>query len=394
MDLPHLAQWGRIKGIQLLGTGDFTHPRWFYELRRSLRPAAGYGIYEYEGVSFLLTTEVNNIYVKGGQVRKVHNLLFAPSLEVVSRLNDSLSRYGNLEADGRPILNLDCEDLVKLVLDLSAECLIVPAHAWTPHFAVFGANSGFNSLQECFGSQTRYIYAIETGLSSDPPMNWRLSALDRVLLLSNSDAHSLKNLGREANCFDCALDYQTIAEVIKTKDASRFLGTIEFFPEEGKYHYDGHRNCQARIHPREAIAKGNLCPSCHQKVTIGVLHRVEELADRPLGYRPKCAMPFSHMILLEEIIADALGQGRGTVGVQKEYLALTGRLGSELDILLRIPEEELRHQAPGRVVEGILKARLGEVDVLPGYDGLYGEIKLRWGDVVVPQRQAQLDLFA
>ncbi|MBI3291951.1 MAG: DNA helicase UvrD, partial [Elusimicrobia bacterium] len=248
--------------------------------------------------------------------------------------------------------------------------------------------------QECFGSQTRYIYAIETGLSSDPPMNWRLSALDRALLLSNSDAHSLKNLGREANCFDCALDYRTITEVIKTKDASRFLGTIEFFPEEGKYHYDGHRNCQARIHPREAIANHNLCPSCNQKVTIGVLHRVEELADRPLGYRPECAMSFSHMILLEEIIAAALGQGRETVGVQKEYLALTGRLGSELDILLRIPEAELRHQAPGRVVEGILKARLGEVDVLPGYDGLYGEIKLRWGEVVVPQRQAQLDLFA
>jgi len=269
MDLENLDTWAKIKGIKVLGTGDFTHPKWLDEIKEKLSPAER-GFFELRGggghpsgpTKFILTSEISCIYSKGGKVRKVHIIVFAPSIGAVEKINKKLSQIGNLKADGRPILGLDVKDLAKIVLAVSEDCLVVPAHAWTPWFSIFGSKSGFNSLEECFEEYTKYIYAVETGLSSDPAMNWRLSQLDKVTLISNSDAHSLPKIGREANVFDTELSYEGIATALRTKDKSRFLHTIEFFPEEGKYHYDGHRLCNLSLAPLQSKIYINICPKC------------------------------------------------------------------------------------------------------------------------------------
>ena len=375
LDLDLLAQWARWKGIHLLGTGDCTHPLWMQELKQKLRPSEG-GLYEYRGVKFLLTAEVNNLFAVGGRSHRIHNLVFLPTIEAAEGLNKRLGRHGDLSSDGRPMLRLSARDLVRMALDVSPEAFVVPAHAWTPHFSVFGANSGFDTVEECFQDQAKEIFALETGLSSDPAMNWRLSRLDRYTLISNSDSHSANRIGREANVFDCEPSYGEIKRILKTKDTKRFLYTIEFFPEEGKYHLDGHRLCKARLTPEETRQSQNRCPACGRKVTIGVMHRVGDLADRAPGYRPADGIPFKNLVPLDQIIADNRGVGVATKQVEQEYLDLVQRVGTELEILTEFPEEVLRKSLSPRLAEGILRVRAAQVKILPGYDGEYGEVKI------------------
>jgi len=375
LTVQELAKWAKLKGIGVLGTGDFTHPLWLQELEDSLRPAEP-GLFEVDGARFLLTAEVNTLFYKRGRAHNIHHVLFAPSFESVNRINQELARFGSLSLDGRPLLQMEAWRLVEIVLGLEPRSMIVPAHAWTPHFALFGSNSGFDSVEECFEHQTQNIFALETGLSSDPAMNWRLSALDRYALISNSDSHSARRIGREANVFNCALGYDEIVGAIKTKDRTKFLYTVEFFPEEGKYHFDGHRNCNIRWSPSQTKQQGFRCPVCGRRVTVGVMHRVESLADRPAGQQPSHAIPYKNLVPLEEIIADILGVGTGTQTVEREYMNLMTRCGTEFDVLLKVAEDELRKVAPARVAEGIVRVRRGQVQIEPGYDGEYGKVKV------------------
>jgi len=379
MDVEGLERWARKKGITLLGTGDFTHPTYFSILKAKLKPL-GNGLFVLKDrgstTHFMLTAEVSNIYSQGGRVRRIHNILTAPSLEVVEGINNTLRRYGNLSADGRPIFSFSAKELVKMVLDVSTSCMIIPAHAWTPWFSIFGSNAGFDSIEECFGGYSKYIYAIETGLSSDPEMNWRLSGLDKITLVSNSDAHSPSKLGREANVFECEMDYFEITRVIKERDRKRFLYTIEFFPEEGKYHYDGHRGCQVLLSPKETKGVHGQCPICGKGVTIGVMHRVDDLADRPEGFTLVDAIPSRHLVPLEEIIAEALDVGVTTERVRNEYERLVKETGSEFAILLDLPHEDIKRIAHPRVAEGIIRVREGRIHITPGYDGVYGKIRI------------------
>jgi uncharacterized protein (TIGR00375 family) len=379
MEVESLSKWAEIKGITLLGTGDFTHPTYLSELKEKLEPL-GNGLFQLKDkkspVRFILTVELNNIYHQGGRLRKIHNIIFAPSFEVVDKINKKLANLGKLESDGRPVFTFSAKDLARLILGISQECLIIPAHAWTPWFSIFGANSGFDSIEECFGEYSKYIYSIETGLSSDPQMNWRLSKLDKITLISNSDAHSPSKLGREANVFDCELDYKEISEVIKTKDKSRFLYTVEFFPEEGKYHFDGHRNCGILLSPAETKKNKGLCPVCHRKITVGVMHRVEDLADRPDGFVPPDSIPFKNLIPLQEIIGEALDQAPDTKGVQEEYKKMIQNFGNEFKILLDHSIGDLSPKAPAKIVEGIKRIREGKLSIIPGHDGVYGKIKI------------------
>ena len=379
MDLEHLDEWARRKGIAVISTGDFTHPAWFKELQEKLTEAEP-GLYKLNGreskTRFVLTTEISCIYSKANAVRRIHLILFAPSFQAVEKINTQLGWIGNLHADGRPILGIDVKEVLKIALDASPDCMVVPAHAWTPWFSVFGSKSGFNSLEECFDEYTKYIYAVETGLSSDPPMNWRLSKLDTVALISNSDSHSLAKIGREANVFDVEVSYFAIADAIKTKDPTKFLFTVEFFPEEGKYHYDGHRLCGVRMKPQESKLQKNICPKCGRVLTIGVLNRVEELADRPEDFQPMNAIPFRSLIPLEEIIGDALGVGVGAKQVREEYENLVKQFGNEFQILLEASLEDLGAATLPEIAEGIGLVREGKVAIEPGYDGEYGKIKI------------------
>ncbi len=379
MDLENLDKWARIKGIKVLGTGDFSHPEWFKSLKEKLEPAEP-GLLKLKkqdnGTRFLLTNEISCIYSKRGKVRKIHVLIFTPSFETVEKINTQLGWVGNLRSDGRPILGLDAKELAKIVLDSSEDCLVVPAHAWTPWFSIFGSKSGFDSIEECFEEYSRYIYALETGLSSDPLMNWRLSSLDRIALISNSDSHSPRKIGREANVFDTDLNYRSIIGAIKNKNPQEFLYTIEFFPEEGKYHYDGHRLCEISLSPQESKKSGNICPSCGKPLTIGVLNRIEELADRPEGFKPPGAIPFKSLVPLGEIIADALGVLSGAKQVEKEYENLIGKFNNEFNILIDVSRGVLESVTLSEIAEGIIRAREGKVYIKPGYDGVYGKIKI------------------
>lgn len=396
MEVETLARWAKKKGIALLGTGDFTHPTYYAELRTKLVPS-GNGLFQLrkgdEGVRYILTAEVSNIYSQKGKVRRVHNLIFAPSFEVVEKINSKLANLGKLSSDGRPIFGFAAKELVKMILDISEDCLIVPAHAWTPWFSIFGANSGFDSIEECFEEMSPHIRAIETGLSSDPEMNWRLSSLDAITLISNSDAHSPNRLGREANAFDCELDYKEVVETIRRKDRRKFLFTIEFFPEEGKYHYDGHRQCRVIFSPALTKANQCLCPRCKKKLTVGVMHRIEELSDRPEGFIPKDAIPSIHLIPLEEIISEAMGYRVGAKTVGAEYNRLVQRGGSEFHILLDATPDELASFVPPRILEGIIRMRQGKVSIVPGHDGVYGKINLFPDHKETGQPKGQLKLF-
>ncbi len=389
MDVKNLSLWAKLKGVDLLGTGDFTHFLWLEELKRHLKPE-GDGLFSFEGTLFILTTEVSNIFSKGGKVRKIHNVIFAPSFEVAEQINNELGSIGNLNADGRPILGLEASELVKIVMGISRDCFIAPGHIWTPWFSLFGANSGFDRIEDCFEDQTEHIYALETGLSSDPAMNWRWSALDGYTLISNSDAHSPPRIGREANIFSERLNYYQIIDALKKKDREKFLATIEFFPQEGKYHWDGHRNCQVLLSPAQTRENGFKCPRCGRPVTVGVMHRVEKLADREEGFVPANSIPFHHLIPLNEIIAEAMGKGRNSQAVENEYRRVVQRFGGELKVLLDVSSSELRQAAPEKVAEGILRVREGKVDIVPGYDGVYGKIKIFNEEEKEEQRQLSL----
>jgi len=398
MEVDSLAKWAKLKGIGLLGTGDFTHPTYFAELKEKLKPL-GNGLFVPKdggsSANFILTTEICNIYHQKDKLRKIHTMIFAPSFEVVDKINLKLGKFGKLTSDGRPIFTFPGKDLVKMILDISDKCLIVPAHAWTPWFSIFGANSGFDSIQECFGEDSKHIHCIETGLSSDPQMNWRVSKLDKICLISNSDAHSPSKIGREANVFDCNLDYYEIIQAIKSKDKKRFLFTIEFFPEEGKYHFDGHRNCGILFSPKESKEKNNVCPVCHRKLTVGVMHRVEDLCDREEGFVPQNAIPAKHLIPLQEIVAEALGQGTDTKAVENEYQRLVGVFGSEFAILLDISLDDLSKSASPRMVEGIKRTRQGDLTIVPGHDGVFGKISIFGEEKTgqTKQKPDQLQLF-
>ena len=386
-DAPHLDLWAGRKGIGLVGTGDFTHPAWRAELQEMLTPAEE-GFYtlkpQYRLPSdtagaaqpprFVLTGEISSIYKKNGRVRKVHNLILLPSFQAAEELSRRLERVGNIHSDGRPILGLDSRDLLELTLTACPQAIFIPAHIWTPHFSLFGAFSGFQTMEECFEDLTPHIHAVETGLSSDPPMNWQVSALDSYTLVSNSDAHSPQKLGREANLLDCGLSYPALKHAMETGEG--FGGTIEFFPEEGKYHLDGHRNCGVCLTPQEAESLGGLCPVCGKKLTIGVQHRVEELADRPLGQPRPQQKPFESLAPLPEVIAACTGASETSKKTQARYQAMLQQLGSEFYILRQAGFEDIQRVAGPAVAEGIRRLRLGQVERVPGYDGAFGHVVL------------------
>lgn len=390
MNLESLHRWAQLKGVTVVGTGDFTHPQWFGELAEKLDPAEP-GLFslknKYAGdrnavpesctapVRFILSVEISSIYKKNAKTRKVHNLVFFPDLPSAARFNAMLQKVGNIASDGRPILGVDSKDLLKMALDTSPEAYFVPAHIWTPHFSVLGANSGFDSIEECFEELSPYIHCGETGLSSDPPMNWRLSALDNITLISNSDAHSPDRLAREANIFSTDLSYAAITEALNAPESGDFLGTIEFFPEEGKYHLDGHRACSQCLKPDETLACNGRCPTCGRKVTIGVMHRVTQLADRPWGFLPKGKPPFFSLTALCEILSEILGTGPHSKKVQNEYFRLLNLFGNELYILMDCPLNDLKQSGLSLLPVAIESLRKGDVEITPGYDGEYGKIR-------------------
>ncbi|MBU1038858.1 endonuclease Q family protein [Patescibacteria group bacterium] len=392
--------WCRIKGLGLVATGDFTHPKWFSELKEKLEPAEE-GLYKLKSsyqkteplfkekqiqpVRFMVGTELSCIYKHNDKVRRVHHCVFTPSLEIASQISQALVDRGcNIKSDGRPILGLASKELLKIILDIDKRNVLVPAHIWTPWFAVFGSKSGYDSLEECFEELADKIFAVETGLSSDPKMNWRVPKLDKVALISNSDAHSLPNLGREANVFSGnSLSYdniwQAVKEVaVKNKTASLVLEkTIEFFPDEGRYHFDGHKDCQICLSPQETKKQQGLCPKCLRPLTIGVLNRVEELASRPEGYQTNQRLPYISLVELDKLIAEVLGvKGRQSKKVGEIYWPLVSAFGSELAVLLSSSVGDLKKIAGPNLAKGIQNLRQGRVSLSPGYDGEYGQVRV------------------
>ena len=390
MNIDNLSKWAALKGINLLGTGDFTHPDWLRELKGKLEKKE-YGIYAHKDISYMLTCEVSNIYFKTGRVRKIHNIIFAPSFEVTEEINKLLSQYGNLFSDGRAILKLESDKMVKGLNKINKDIFVVPAHVWTPHFSVFGANSGFDSIEDCFGDATDKIYALETGLSSDPQMNWRWSDLDRFSLISNSDAHSPSKIGREANVFKEKFGYKELIEILKTKDKEKFLYTVEFYPQEGKYHWDGHRKCNASLSPKESRNLNYRCPKCGAKVTVGVMQRVEKLSDRDEGFVLENAHSYKSLVPLIEIISSAIKVGTQSQTAQREYNGLINKFGNEFKILLEAPKKDIENECPPRIAHGILNVREGNVEVIPGYDGVYGKVNVYKGPE--EKKEKQLELF-
>jgi len=425
MIIPEIAQWAIKKGIGLVGTGDWTHPLWLRELKENLEEA-GEGVYKIKNeklkmkndnaklkidkIYFLLSTEIASIYTQDGKPHRIHNLVLAPNFSVVEKINEKLRNAGvNLLADGRPMTGISSRDLTELVMEEDKNCLVISAHAWTPWYSLYGSQSGFDSINECYQDMAKYIYAIETGLSSSPAMNWRIEELDNRSIVSFSDAHSGAKLGREATVFEVEeLGYETIRKAIvgrtvkqlnsKTVDSKTVDGntvstdysstvspphrstgiayTIEFYPEEGKYHWTGHRNCGVKQSPEETEKLGATCPVCARRLTVGVMHRVEELASRPPDYRPENRPPYKMLVPLIEILAEALGAGVSSQIVENEYNYLTEKFGSEFDVLLKTPIEEIAKIGGERLAEGILRVRSGQVFVDPGYDGVFGTVRI------------------
>ncbi|MDA8164228.1 MAG: UvrD-helicase domain-containing protein [Desulfobacteraceae bacterium] len=405
-DLAGLFAWARVKGLHLLGTGDFTHPGWFARLREGLVPAEP-GLFRLRdervppalpgaapepiAVRFLLSAEISSIYKRHGQVRKVHNIIYAPDFEAAARINARLAAIGNIEADGRPILGLDSRDLLEIVLEQAPGGFLVPAHIWTPWFSLFGSKSGFDAIEECFGDLSGHVFALETGLSSDPDMNRLISALDRFTLISNSDCHSPGKLGREANLFDAELSYPALRQALERPETG-FLGTVEFFPEEGKYHLDGHRKCNVCLEPAETRRLGEICPVCGRPLTVGVLHRVLELADRETPRHPAAAPAVHSLIPLPEVLGEVLGTGRGSKAVLAQYAQTISRFGSEFKLYLDTPIEEIERAAPV-LAEAVRRMREGRVIRQGGYDGEFGVIRV-FGEGELAAFKGQQGLFA
>ena len=392
LDLEHLWVWAQRKGVRLVGTGDFTHPGWFAELERKLAPGEN-GLLSLRDpgqelarqvppscaapVQFMLTVEISSIYKRDGRTRKVHNIVCVPDLRTAAALNRALARIGNIQSDGRPILGLDSRDLLEMVLSVSPRAVLIPAHIWTPWFSALGSRSGFDSLEACFADLADHIFAVETGLSSDPPMNWRVSALDRYALISNSDAHSPSKLARECNLFSCELSYDGVFAALRDPGHAGFEGTVEFFPEEGKYHLDGHRKCNLRMTPAQTRSRGGRCPVCGRPVTVGVLYRVEELADRSEDWRPEGRPGYLSLISLPEVVGEVLGgRGPATKGVARVVDRCQRELGCELAILRDVPVEDLERVGGPVLAEAVRRMRAGEVRIEGGYDGEFGTIHL------------------
>ncbi|MBW2406797.1 MAG: UvrD-helicase domain-containing protein, partial [Deltaproteobacteria bacterium] len=392
LDLENLYISAQLKGVSVVGTGDFTHPGWFAEIKEKLRPAEP-GLFRLKGdisklcdkkvpkscrgeVRFMLVSEISNIYKKDNKTRKNHNLVFLSDLNQVEDFNSKLDKIGNIISDGRPILGLDAKDLLEILLETSDESFLIPAHIWTPWFSLFGSKSGFDSIEECFEDLTPFIFAVETGLSSDPAMNWRVSALDGLTLVSNSDAHSPLKLGREANLFNTDMSFSAIKSAIESGDPEKFLGTLEFFPEEGKYHLDGHRNCDVRSWPNKTREQDGICPNCGKPMTLGVLYRVEELADRSEGTKPIKYHPYYHIIPLVEILSEVLKVGPNSKKVMENYRNLLEKLGPEFDILTMLKKDIIDTAGLPLLGEAITRVRQNKISLVPGYDGEFGTIKI------------------
>jgi uncharacterized protein (TIGR00375 family) len=398
MCITEIARYSKIKGLNLVGTGDFTHPQWLKEIKETLTSEPDTGLFKLTGhadspVRFMLTTEVCTIFDYRGESKKVHHVILTPSMETAVQINEALKRFGDLSSDGRPILNMTASQLVEQVMTISSDNMIFPAHAWTPWFSVFGAFSGFDSMEDCYQDMTKHIHALETGLSSDSPMNWRLSKLDRFALLSNSDCHSFWpwRIGREANVFQLQkFTYQEVTGAIKNNDPARFKFTIQVDPAYGKYHWTGHRNCKVSLSPQEAIKFNNVCPVCHRKLTKGVEQRVEELADRPINFKREDAPAFLRLLPLSEIIATVLGtDSPSTQAVWKNYNLLVEKFGDEYTVLIDTPMEALAKVVDAPIAEAIVKVRNGTVKVTPGYDGVYGQLVLGVDTPAVKPKPAQ-----
>ena len=372
MTLPGMSRAARRKGVDLLGTGDCTHPGWLEELRRELRDC-GHGVYAHNGTRYLVTGEVSLVWRQAGRGRRVHLVLLVCSLDDAARIQEALSERGNIAYDGRPMLGLSAQAFCELIWERAPETLVIPAHIWTPWYAVLGDKSGFDSLQECFGGLVDRITAIETGLSSDPGMNRRVSSLDGVRLVSFSDAHSPARIAREATVLDLKkVSFSAVSQALATGQG--YVGTIEFYPEQGKYHYDGHRVCGVSLAPPQSMSIGNRCPICGKPLTLGVLHRVTELADRDV---PRLGKGIHRSTVpLVDILSDVLGVGAGSKTVAKLYEAMLDRYGTELAILLDHPIDDFGADVPEQVVDGIARVRQGDVVIEPGYDGMYGKVCL------------------
>jgi uncharacterized protein (TIGR00375 family) len=385
MNIEEIARFAKIKGLTLVGTGDFSHPKWLKDITQDLAEVENTGLYKPASdpespIRFMITNEVSTIFTHEGSSKKIHHVILSPNLEIAAQINDRLEKYGNLSIDGRPTLNITAPQLVEEVMQVSPENEVFPAHAWTPWFSIFGAFSGFDHVEDCYQDMTQYIHALETGLSSDPPMNWRLSALDKYTLVSNSDSHSSWpwRLGREANVFELEkLTYTEILDAIRQKDSRRFKFTIETDPAYGKYHWTGHRDCHVSMSPQEAIKFGNICPVCRRRLTKGVEQRVEELADRPSGFRPANAIGYMHLLPLSEIIQTVLGAASPSVqSVWGVYNRLIAEFGDEYSVLIDAPLDKMAKIVDARVAEAIIRVRKGEVRITPGYDGVYGQLVL------------------
>jgi len=374
----NLEKYAREKGITVMGTGDFQHPEWQPELKKELTEISGTGIYETKtGYPFILQTEISLMYSQGGKGRRMHLVVLAPSMEIVDQVTEALKKRGRIDYDGRPIFGMSSIEFTEMLMGISKDIEIIPAHAWTPWFGIFGSKSGFDSLKECFGDQSKHIHAIETGISSDPAMNWRLSQLDNIQLVSFSDMHSFWpwRIGREATVFDVKkLTYKNILEGIRTGNGLK--ETIEFFPEEGKYHLDGHRKCGVCFEPSQSKKVDNICPQCKRPLTLGVLNRVEQLADRPEGEKPKNAKPFKSLVPISELIAKAIGSPVASKKTWAIYYDLIKQFGSEYGIVLHANDEDIKKLVPEKVAELILKAKNQELEFNPGYDGEYGTLKV------------------
>ena len=372
INLANLEKYARLKGLNLLGTGDFTHPKWLQELKSELKED-GFGILTSKsGFHFVLQGEISNIYTQDGKSRRIHTLLLARNFEIVEQINEALLKKGRLDYDGRPIFGFSCIELAEMMRKIDADIEIIPAHAWTPWYGIFGSMSGFDTVEECFKEQTKHIHAIETGLSSDPAMNWRISSLDKFTLVSSSDAHSFWpwRLGRECNVFDIDWRYDDLLQAISSR--KNFIETIEFWPHEGKYHYSGHRNCNVVLSPQEALKLNDICPKCKRKITVGVAERVESLADRPEGFVPKNSIPFKNLIPLSEVIAGTIGSAVQSKNVWEEYHKLISAFGNEFEVLLNARENELIKITTEKISNNIIRNRNQKIPFKPGYDGEYG----------------------
>lgn len=393
LNLENLEKFARIKGLNLLGTGDITHPEWLKELKQGLTEDGSGILKSRSGFDFVLQGEISNIYTQDGKARRIHNLILAKNFEIAEQIQEALRKKGRIDYDGRPIFGFSCPELVEMMKNIDEKIEIIPAHAWTPWFSLFGSMSGFDSVEECYKDQTKHIYAIETGLSSDPAMNWRLSRLDKYTLVSNSDAHSFWpwRLGREANVFDVNLTYDDLLGAIRNKKG--FLYTIETNPEYGKYHIDGHRACNISMEPKESLKNKNTCPKCKKPLTVGVLQRVEQLADREEGFKPNDAVPFKSFIPLSEILSVLLGSGVASKKVWQEYYKLVNDSNSELDVLMETKREDLMKVTDGKIADAIIKVREGKIKIKPGYDGVYGQPILEDNEKVTYKKQKGLSAF-